>query len=83
MSKQYSAKDVQEHNTVEKGLHIIIDGGVYEMGGTSGTQPVSRHLFTRGHAACGPPRLIYPLRFSRRISQAESRALIRPRFALT
>jgi cytochrome b involved in lipid metabolism len=31
MSKQFTAKEVSEHNTVEKGLHIIIDGEVYEM----------------------------------------------------
>lgn len=35
MSKSFSANDVKEHSTVEKGLYIIIDGGVYEMGGTS------------------------------------------------
>ncbi|KAF4547433.1 Cytochrome b5-like protein 2 [Elsinoe fawcettii] len=31
MSKQFTKKDVAEHNTVEKGLHIIVDNGVYEM----------------------------------------------------
>lgn len=31
MSKQFSAKDVQEHDTVDKGLYIIIDGGVYSV----------------------------------------------------
>jgi len=31
MSKSISAKEVAEHNTVEKGLYIIIDNGVYEM----------------------------------------------------
>lgn len=31
MSKQFTAKEVSEKNTVEKGLHIIIDNGVYEL----------------------------------------------------
>lgn len=31
MSKEISAKEVSEHNTVEKGLYIIIDDGVYQM----------------------------------------------------
>ena len=33
MSKQITTKDVQQHNTVDNGLYIIIDGGVYEMSG--------------------------------------------------
>ena len=35
MSKQYTTKDVGEHKTVEDGLWIMIDGGVYELGGMS------------------------------------------------
>ena len=31
MSKQITAKEVAEHNTVEKGLYIIIDNGVFSM----------------------------------------------------
>lgn len=31
MSKSFSANDVKEHGTVDKGLYIIIDNGVYEM----------------------------------------------------
>lgn len=33
MSKSFSVKEVAEHNTQDKGLYIIIDGGVYELGG--------------------------------------------------
>lgn len=33
MSKQFTANDVKEHGAVDKGLYIIIDNGVYEMGG--------------------------------------------------
>ncbi len=31
MSKEFSTKDVSEHNTVDKGLYIIVDSDVYEM----------------------------------------------------
>jgi hypothetical protein len=31
MSKQFSTSEVAEHASVEKGLYIIIDGGVYSM----------------------------------------------------
>ncbi|KAH0366877.1 hypothetical protein KCU65_g4978, partial [Aureobasidium melanogenum] len=31
MSKFITAKEVQEHATQDKGLYIIIDGGVYSM----------------------------------------------------
>lgn len=31
MSKALTVNDVKEHASVEKGLYIIIDGGVYEM----------------------------------------------------
>lgn len=33
MSKQFTVKEVAEHKTVETGLYIIIDGGVYELAG--------------------------------------------------
>lgn len=33
MSKSFTTNDVKEHGSVEKGLYIIIDNGVYEMGG--------------------------------------------------
>lgn len=31
MSKSLTVNEVKEHAAVEKGLYIIIDGGVYEM----------------------------------------------------
>ena len=31
MSDSFTPKQVAEHNTVEKGLYIIIDGDVYKM----------------------------------------------------
>jgi len=31
MSKSFTVNEVKEHNTVDNGLYIIIDGGVYEM----------------------------------------------------
>ncbi|KAF1963574.1 cytochrome b5 [Byssothecium circinans] len=31
MSDSFTAKQVAEHNTVENGLYIIIDGSVYKM----------------------------------------------------
>nr|POE52008.1 putative cytochrome b5 [Quercus suber] len=31
MSKQFTAQEVQEGGSVDKGLHIIIDGGVYAL----------------------------------------------------
>jgi cytochrome b involved in lipid metabolism len=31
MSKQFSTSEVAEHASVEKGLYIIIDGGVFSM----------------------------------------------------
>ncbi|KAF2155057.1 cytochrome b5 [Myriangium duriaei CBS 260.36] len=31
MSQQFTVQDVAEHNTVEKGLYIIIDNSVFKM----------------------------------------------------
>ena len=31
MSESFTTKQVAEHNTVEKGLYIIIDGSVYKL----------------------------------------------------
>ncbi|GAM85677.1 hypothetical protein ANO11243_036840 [Dothideomycetidae sp. 11243] len=31
MSQQFTAKEVAEHSTVESGLYIIIDNGVFKM----------------------------------------------------
>ncbi|KAH9822036.1 putative cytochrome b5 [Teratosphaeria destructans] len=47
MSKQFTTKDVQEHSTVDKGLYIIIDGGVYEMGGFVDEHPGGAKILKR------------------------------------
>jgi cytochrome b involved in lipid metabolism len=47
MSKQFTAKEVQEHNTVEKGLHIIIDNDVYEMAGFVDEHPGGAKILKR------------------------------------
>lgn len=47
MSKGFTAKEVAEHNTVEKGLHIIIDNGVYEMGGFVDEHPGGAKILKR------------------------------------
>lgn len=47
MSKQFSAKDVGEHNTVDKGLYIIIDSNVYEMGGFVDEHPGGAKILKR------------------------------------
>ncbi|EGP86848.1 unnamed protein product [Zymoseptoria tritici ST99CH_1A5] len=47
MSKQFTAKEVGEHNTVEKGLHIIIDGEVYEMAGFVDEHPGGAKILKR------------------------------------
>lgn len=31
MAQQFTAKQVAEHSTVDKGLYIIIDNGVFQM----------------------------------------------------
>ncbi|KAF2230232.1 cytochrome b5 [Viridothelium virens] len=47
MSKQISANEVKEHNTVEKGLYIIIDGNVYEMSGFVDEHPGGAKILKR------------------------------------
>ena len=47
MSKQISANEVKEHNTVEKGLYIIIDNNVYEMGGFVDEHPGGAKILKR------------------------------------
>lgn len=47
MSKQFTAKEVGEHNTVEKGLYIIIDSDVYEMGGFVNEHPGGAKVLKR------------------------------------
>lgn len=47
MSKQFSANDVKEHNTVDKGLYIIIDSNVYEMGGFVDEHPGGAKILKR------------------------------------
>lgn len=47
MSKQFSANDVKEHATVDKGLYIIIDSAVYEMGGFVDEHPGGAKILKR------------------------------------
>ncbi|KAL9084262.1 MAG: hypothetical protein Q9159_005307 [Coniocarpon cinnabarinum] len=47
MSKQLSTKDVGDHKTQEDGLWIIIDGGVYEMGGFVDEHPGGAKILKR------------------------------------
>ena len=47
MSKEFSQKDVGEHNTVDKGLYIIIDSNVYEMGGFVDEHPGGAKILKR------------------------------------
>ena len=47
MSKEFTAKDVGEHNTVDKGLYIIIDSNVYEMGGFVDEHPGGAKILKR------------------------------------
>ena len=47
MTKQFSANDVKEHNTVETGLYIIIDSNVYEMGGFVDEHPGGAKILKR------------------------------------
>lgn len=47
MSKQFSANDVKDHSTVDKGLYIIIDSNVYEMGGFVDEHPGGAKILKR------------------------------------
>lgn len=47
MSKQFTANDVKENGSVEKGLHIIIDNEVYEMGGFVDEHPGGAKILKR------------------------------------
>ncbi|KAK4929025.1 hypothetical protein LTR49_004222 [Elasticomyces elasticus] len=47
MTKQFTANDVKEHSTQDKGLYIIIDGGVYEMGGFVDEHPGGAKILKR------------------------------------
>ena len=47
MSKQFSTNDVKDHNTVEKGLYVIIDCNVYEMGGFVDEHPGGAKILKR------------------------------------
>ena len=44
MSKEFTTKDVGEHNTVDKGLYVIIDSNVYEMGGFVGGAKILKRV---------------------------------------
>lgn len=47
MSKEFTAKDVGEHSTVDKGLYIIIDSNVYEMSGFVDEHPGGAKILKR------------------------------------
>lgn len=47
MSKEFTANDVKENGSVEKGLHIIIDNGVYEMGSFVDEHPGGAKILKR------------------------------------
>ena len=47
MSKQFTAKEVGEHNTEDKGLYIIVDSNVYEMAGFVGEHPGGAKILKR------------------------------------
>jgi len=47
MSKSISKKEVSEHSTVDKGLYIIIDNGVYELSGFVNEHPGGAKILTR------------------------------------
>jgi len=47
MSKTLSASDVASHNTVEKGLYIIVDGNVYDMTGFVDEHPGGSKILKR------------------------------------
>ncbi|KAK4982215.1 hypothetical protein LTR66_009406 [Elasticomyces elasticus] len=47
MSKSFTANEVKEHNTVENGLYIIIDNGVYELAGFVDEHPGGAKILKR------------------------------------
>lgn len=47
MSKEITANEVKEHSTVDKGLYIIIDNNVYEMGGFVDEHPGGAKILKR------------------------------------
>jgi len=47
MSKQFTTKYVSEHNTVDKGLYIIVDSDVYEMSGFVDEHPGGAKILKR------------------------------------
>lgn len=47
MSEQFTAKDVAEHNTVDKGLYIIVDSNVYQMDGFVDEHPGGAKILKR------------------------------------
>jgi cytochrome b involved in lipid metabolism len=47
MSKEFTTKDVADHNTVDKGLYIIVDSNVYEMGGFVDEHPGGAKILKR------------------------------------
>lgn len=47
MSKQFTAKEVADHATVEQGLYIIIDNNVYQMDGFVNEHPGGAKILKR------------------------------------
>lgn len=47
MSKQFTTSEVAEHNTPDKGLYIIVDGGVYQMSEFMNEHPGGSKILTR------------------------------------
>ncbi|MCJ1389786.1 hypothetical protein MMC18_002643 [Xylographa bjoerkii] len=47
MSKTIAQSDVSAHNTVDTGLYIIIDGGVYDMTGFIDEHPGGAKILKR------------------------------------
>ncbi|MCJ1310839.1 hypothetical protein MMC25_004506 [Agyrium rufum] len=47
MSKNFSAADVAQHNSVDKGLYIIVDSNVYDMTGFIDEHPGGPKIIKR------------------------------------
>lgn len=47
MSKQFTAKEVADHASVEQGLYIIIDNNVYQMDGFVEEHPGGQKILKR------------------------------------